>query len=69
MGRDVPNTPDPAPEPWWSWWWMAAPTGIALAVAAVIFLDSVVAVVVAAFLVALAGFAVFGDEWLDQWLG
>jgi hypothetical protein len=48
---------------------MAAPTGVALAVAAVIFLDSVVAVVAVAFLVALAGFALFGDEWLDQWLG
>jgi hypothetical protein len=38
-------------------------------VIAVVLLDTVVAVVVIAVLVAFAGFALFGDEWLDQWLG
>jgi hypothetical protein len=46
-----------------SWWWRLLPGGVAVIVAAVVFLETVLAVAVVAFVVALAGLALFGDEW------
>jgi hypothetical protein len=46
-----------------SWWWMLAPTGLALAVAAFVFVDTFVAVAVIAVIVVLGGLALFSDEW------
>jgi hypothetical protein len=51
-----------------SWWWMLAPTGLALAVAAFVFVDTLVAVAVIGVIVVLGGLALFSDEWLgDDW--
>jgi hypothetical protein len=51
-----------------SWWWVLIPGGLGVAVAAVVFLETVLAVAVVAFLVALAGLALVSDEWLgDDW--
>jgi hypothetical protein len=51
-----------------SWWWMLVPGGLGVAVAAVVFLDALVAVAVVAGVVVLGGLALFGDEWLrDEW--
>jgi uncharacterized membrane protein HdeD (DUF308 family) len=52
-----------------SWWWMLVPGGLGVVVAAVVYLDTVLAVAVVAFVVALGALALFGDEWLrDDWL-
>jgi hypothetical protein len=51
-----------------SWWWMLVPGGLGLAVAAVVFLDALVAVAVVAGVVVLGGLVLFGDDWLrDEW--
>jgi hypothetical protein len=51
-----------------SWWWMLAPGGLAIAVAAVIFLDTVLAVAVVAAIVVVVGLALFWDDWFaDFW--
>jgi uncharacterized membrane protein HdeD (DUF308 family) len=51
-----------------SWWWMLVPGGVAVGVAAVVFLDALVAVAVVAAVVVLGGLALLGDEWLgDDW--
>jgi hypothetical protein len=51
-----------------SWWWGLLPGSVAVIVAAVLFLETVLAVAVVAFVVVLGGLALFGDEWLgDEW--
>ena len=51
-----------------SWWWALLPGSVAVIVAAVLFLETVLAVAVVAFVVVLGGLALFGDEWLgDEW--
>lgn len=50
-------------------WWALLPAGVTVIVAAIVFLDTVLAVAVIAFVVALAGLALLGDEGLgDDWL-
>ena len=66
-GRRGPDDEDPYTG--LSWWWMLVPSGLAVAVAAVVLLDALVAVAVVAGIVVLGGLALFGDEWLrDEWL-
>jgi hypothetical protein len=49
-----------------SWWWMLAPGGVALAVAAFVFVDTLVALAMIAVIVVLGGLALFSDEWLGD---
>jgi hypothetical protein len=51
-----------------SWWWALIPGGVGLVVAAVVFLETILAVAVVAFVVALAVLALFGTDWFgDEW--
>jgi hypothetical protein len=66
-GRGGPDAEDPYTG--LSCWWALMPGSVAVIVAAVVFLDTVLAVAVVAFVVALGALALFGDEWLgDEWL-